>query len=133
MSDDNIILCRNINNPLYKDVCEEEVDHDDYERKELDPYSNECTACCIHREQVLGDKHIAYLGVQSASGKMANITILSFEDERNRSQYKKTWDQHSNSGYNIAMRNVGKAGSFDRIKYKTVHENFANVNHKGKQ
>jgi len=123
------MFCRNHDKEEFEDVCEQEVNKKDPRRKSLDPYINECTQCCEWREDNFGKKAIPYLAVKSASGKMANITILKFDSMQDRSQYHQNWKKNSNQGYRTSLK---RAGNTSGIKFETVGENFANMNHKGK-
>ena len=123
------MICRNHDNELFEDICEVEFSKTDPRRKNLDPYINECTECCIHRENKFGKKAIPYLAVKSASGKMSNITILKFESMEDREKYHKNWKKNSNHGYRTTLK---RASGTSGIKFKTVGENFGNENHKGR-
>lgn len=93
-------------------------------------YINECPDCVDERG---GDNSPPkYLGVTAGDGKMADVTILAFDDEKSRDAYKKMWK--ANSGQNkgkscqIGTGMVHTGG----LKFHKVAENRANGNHKGK-
>ena len=93
-------------------------------------YINECPSCVEERG---GDNSAPkYLGVTAGSGKMQDITILSFADAHAREQYKKMWQAntglHKGKSCQIGRGTVYTGG----VKFTQVAENIANQNHKGK-
>lgn len=110
--------------------CDEEFDLDSPEKIRAGGYINECPWCI---EENGGDQSPPkYLGVQAGNGKMADITILSFEDEASRKAYSAAWK--NNSGYNKGKScQLGThLTAMDGMKFKKVAENRANANHNGK-
>ena len=93
-------------------------------------YINECPDCVEERG---GDASPPkYLGVAAGNGKMSDITILAFGDDKSREMYSKAW--LNNSGYNKGKScQLGRhLTNMDGMKFRQVAENMANANHKGK-
>lgn len=110
--------------------CNEEFNLHSREKKMAGGYINECPDCVEERG---GDQSPPkYLGVQVGNGKMTDITILQFENEQQRSAYKKA--HKNNSGFNKGKScQLGNhLTSMSGMKFKKVAENRANDNHKGK-
>lgn len=74
---------------------------------------------------------VKYLGTQSGDGKMASISILSFNSVADRERYSDFWK--NNSGYNVGKScQLGSHLSTDPgIKFRTITQSTA-TNHKGR-
>lgn len=111
--------------------CSESFDLHSPEKRRVEGYANECPDCVEERG---GDQSPPrYLGVQAGNGKMADITILQFENEAQRQAYSKA--HKNNSGYNKgkSCQLGGHLTPMSGMKFKKIAENFANANHKGKE
>lgn len=110
--------------------CQEEFNLDSKEKQRAGGYINECPWCV---EEMGGDKSPPkYLGVQAGNGKMADVTILKFSDQKSRESFSKAWK--NNSGYNKGKScQLGKhLTSMSGMEFQVIAENIANDNHKGK-
>lgn len=110
--------------------CEEGFDLDSRAKKMAGGYIDECPWCI---EEMGGDQSPPkYLGVQAGNGKMADITILQFDDEKSREAYRRA--HQNNSGFNKGKScQLGRhLTSMSGMKFKKVAENRGNDNHKGK-
>ena len=100
------------------------------QKKMAGGYINECPDCVQERG---GDTSPPrYLGVTAGNGKMCDVTILKFEDNKSRSAFQKAW--RNNSGQNLGKECQlgGHISSTSGLKFSIVSENRANANHKGK-
>lgn len=72
-----------------------------------------------------------YLGLQSADGKAAGVTILKFESAQDREEYRQMW--WVNSGMMVGKScQLGYQKRTPNVKFKKIHEAGLGVNHKGK-
>jgi hypothetical protein len=72
-----------------------------------------------------------YLGLQSADGKAAGVTILKFDSEADREEYRQMW--WVNSGMMVGKScQLGFQKRTPNVKFTKVHEAGLGMNHKGK-
>ena len=71
-----------------------------------------------------------YLGLQSADGKSAGVTILKFDSEREREEYRQMW--WVNSGMMVGKQcQLGLQKRTPNVRFTKVHEAGLGMNHKG--
>lgn len=106
--------------------CEREFDPRSSEKKRAGGLASHCPQCSRETQ-------VKYLGLQSADGKMAGITILAFESQQDREQYRAMW--HNNSGMNKGKQcQLGKhLSTVPNVRFKKLHEAGLDANHKGKK
>lgn len=90
---------------------------------------NECPDCV---EELGTETAVRYLGVCMGEGKQGGVQILSFEDERSRSAYLKSWRNNSGQNKGKSCQLGSHLSSTEGIKFKKMGETPANSNHKGK-
>lgn len=91
--------------------------------------SNECPECVV---ELGGDNSPPkYLGVAAGDGKMSGVTILKFENAKDREAYARMW--RNNSGYNKGKEcQLGShLSTASGMRFTTLQKTEA-VNHKGK-
>lgn len=105
-------------------ACGEEYDDNSPEKREVGGLITHCPDCS--EEPV-----IRYVGLQAADGKQNQVTIMQFENEGDKRQYMKFWQ--NNSGYNKGKScQLGThLSTTPGVKFKTV-SGFNPTNHKGK-
>lgn len=110
--------------------CDEPFDLDSQEKRDIGGLINECPWCL---EELGGDNSPPkYLGVSAGNGKMSDITILQFDNDADRSKYKKMWDSASGANKGKVCQ-ISKSSVYTNgLKFNIVSENRANDNHKGK-
>ena len=101
--------------------CHELFDSQSNYKRQVGGYINECPCCVIE----LGtEKHVRYRGVVGAEGKMAAISIVAFNSEREADAYV--------SSFNSCGFGKRKVNECNHINHYHVGSNIANSNHKGK-
>jgi len=110
--------------------CGIEFDLDSPEKRAAEGYANECADCVWERGG--DDSPPRYLAVQGGDGKMANITILAFENNEDRDRYQSAW--RSNTGFHKgkSCHLSGSNTHMGGLKFRKVGENRGNSNHKGR-
>lgn len=105
--------------------CETDFDINSPAKKRAGGKINECHDCA-------NETHVPYLGVQSADAKAAGVTILSFNNTKDREGFAAYW--HNNSGMNKGKScQLGTHLSVTpNTRFKKVYENGLGMNHKGK-
>ena len=106
-------------------ICDKDFDPNSKAKRSVGGLINHCPDCSEENE-------VKHLGLASADGKFAQITILSFESNSDREKYKSFYT--NNSGMNKGKScQLGKhLSSTPNVKFKTVQA-FKPTNHKGKQ
>lgn len=105
-------------------ICEIEFDEFSLEKKRAGGFITHCPDCSE-------ENTTKYLGLQSADGKAAGVTILQFNSPEDREEYRQMW--RANTGMNVGKscqmvfhkKSVG-------VKFKKIYEAGLGVNHKGK-
>lgn len=88
-------------------------------------YSTVCEDC--HLEGPDPDANTPVLrAVTTGDGKMAAMTILSFDSQADADSYVKCYN--ANTGWNNR-----RSGGINDVKHRLVGENFGNSNHKGRR
>ena len=104
--------------------CEDEFDWRGKVRR-VGGYSTICEDC--HLDGPDPDVNTPVLrAVTTGSGKMAAISILSFDSAGDADEYCRRYA--ANTGWNNR-----RTGGLNDIKHKLLAENFGNSNHKGRQ
>lgn len=104
--------------------CEVEFDTNSKEKRRVGGLITHCPSCS-------GEQHPKALGFASGDGKMASISILKFESQKDADNYRRFWMQNSgtNTGKNCQ---IGRGlMSSPGIKFKTITK-AESANHKGK-
>lgn len=110
--------------------CEIEFDLHSTEKIKAGGYANECPDCVEERG---GDNSPPlYLGVSAGDGKMSDVTILKFEDNKSRASYQKAWLNNSGHNKGKSCQLGTHLTAMSNMKFSIVSENRANSNHKGK-
>lgn len=102
--------------------CEDEFDAHSATKKRVGGYIDECPDCV---EELGTETHVRYRGVVSGSGKMAAISIVSFESKEDAESYVRSFNASTGFGGR-------KSNRCNQIKHKHVGANIQNTNHKGK-
>lgn len=111
--------------------CGDSFNHTSARKLQVGGYINECPDCV--EEKGGGSSPPMYVGVAAGSGKMSDITILSFNNEQDKQRYTQAW--RNNAGFNKGKScQLGRhLTSMTGMTFHQVAENIANGNHKGKQ
>lgn len=106
--------------------CGSSFDPNHPEKKRAGGLINHCPSCSEETQ-------VKHLGLQSADGKAAGVTILAFESNEDREKYRSMW--WNNSGMNKGKScQLGNHLSTDPgVKFKKLYEAGLGVNHKGKK
>lgn len=104
--------------------CNEMFDPFSFEKRKAGGLFNHCPDCA--------EEHTTkYLGLQSGDGKQAGISILAFESETDRNQYKRFWANNSGLHKSKSCQLGNHLSTTPGVKFKTVTQSEA-TNHKGK-
>ena len=104
--------------------CEEEFNPNSPQKRRVGGLIHHCPACS--KETV-----VPYLGLQSADGKSAGVTILKFESHADRDEYHRAW--WVNSGGTVGKScQLGIQKRSTGVKFTKVYEAGLGMNHKGK-
>jgi hypothetical protein len=106
-------------------ICEDEFDANSPEKKRAGGKKHHCPSCSEETE-------IPYLAVAGADGKMAGLTLLSFDSVEDREAYQKAWKNNTGHNKGKSCHLSGSNTAMSGMKFKKVGENFGNENHKGK-
>ncbi len=109
--------------------CESEFNLNSRHKQNVGGLIDECPYCV---EEMGGDQSPPkYLGVTAGDGKMSGISILKFQNEKDRESFSKMW--RNNSGYNKGKEcQLGHhLSSSVGISFETIQSTEA-VNHKGR-
>ena len=109
--------------------CETEFDLNSSKKSFVGGRINECPDCV---EELGTESAVRYLGVCMGEGKQGGVQILSFEDEKSRSTYLKTWRNNSGQNKGKACQLGRHLSSTEGIRFKKKGETVANGNHKGR-
>jgi NAD-dependent SIR2 family protein deacetylase len=106
--------------------CGRDFDPNHPEKKRAGGLITHCAECA-------SETAVKHLGLQSADGKMAGVTILAFESSADREKYRRMW--WNNSGMNKGKAcQLGHHLSPDPgVRFKKLYEAGLGVNHKGKK
>mgnify|MGYP001223532731 FL=1 len=107
-------------------ICKECEDEFDWREKvkRVGGYSTVCEDC--HLSGPDPDENTPVLrAVTTGNGKMAAISILSFDSESDANEYCRRYS--ANTGWNNR-----RTGGLNDIKHTLLAENLGNDNHKGK-
>lgn len=106
--------------------CGIEFDPNHPEKRKVGGRINTCVECSEETE-------VKHLGLQSADGKMAGVTILAFDSKEDREKYRRMW--WNNSGMNKGKScQLGHHLTPDPgVRFKKLHETGLGNNHKGKK
>jgi hypothetical protein len=109
--------------------CGLEFETDCPEKRKVGGYINECVDCVIEGG---GDKAPRYLAVAAGNGKMSDITILEFDNDKDKDAYQKMWK--TNTGfYKGKSCQIGRGlTSTSGYKFRQKAEFRGNDNHKGR-
>lgn len=111
--------------------CESEFDLHDKRKIKAGGKINECADCI---EELGGDiSPPRYLGVAAGNGKMSDVTVLKFKDEKSREIYAKSWKNNSGQNKGKSCQLGRHLTSMTGMKFEIVAENRGNDNHKGHQ
>ena len=95
------------------------------------PEKKEAGGLIIHCPDCSEETAVPYLGLRSADGKTAGVTILKFESKEDRQEYADMW--WVNSGMMVGKScQLGIQKSTPNVKFTKVHESGLGMNHKGK-
>jgi hypothetical protein len=97
------------------------------------PEKRRAGGLATHCKDCSSETAVKYLGLQSADGKMAGVTILAFDTEKDREQYRRMW--RNNSGINKGkVCQLGKnLSTVPNVRFKKLYEAGLDANHKGKK
>jgi len=110
--------------------CGEDFDLDSKEKRDAGGFINECPWCI---EELGGDQSAPrYLAVASGNGKMADFSILKFENQEQRAAFKSAWRNNSGQNKGKSCQLGGHLTAMSGMKFQLLAENRANDNHKGK-
>lgn len=106
--------------------CGADFDPNHPEKKRAGGLATHCVGCSEETQ-------VKYLGLQSADGKMAGITILAFDSADDREKYRAMW--RNNSGINKGKQcQLGKhLSTVPNVKFRKLHEAGLESNHKGRK
>ena len=104
--------------------CEIEFDPSSHEKRRAGGRINECPDCSE-------ETATRYLGLQAGDGKMSGVTILSFENATDRSQYLKYWRGNNGTNVGKSCQLSGSNPATVGVRFKTVATPGA-MNHKGR-
>lgn len=96
------------------------------EKKRAGGLITHCTSCSKETE-------VKYLGLQSADGKMAGITILAMENQEDREKYRRMWWNNSGMNKGKSCQLGGHLTPDPGVRFKKLHEAGLGNNHKGKK
>ena len=104
--------------------CEAKFDPKSQRKRKVGGRINECADCV---EDLETETTVKYLGCASADGKMGAISILAFESNEDRDQYKRAWEnntgRHKGKSCHLSQSNTAMSG----MKFRQVGENFGNT------
>lgn len=105
-------------------VCSDEFNLDSPQKRAAGGLATTCPDC--------SDEPVPkYLGLQSGDGKAAGVTILKFESEADREEYRQMW--WVNSGMMVGKScQLGFQKRTPNVKFTKIHEAGHGMNHKGK-
>lgn len=106
--------------------CGIEFDPNHPEKRRVGGKINECPQCA-------DEKVVKYLGLQSADGKMAGVTILAFDNKKDREKYRRMWWNNSGMNRGKSCQLGGRLSPDPHVKFRKVHEAGLNMNHKGQK
>jgi hypothetical protein len=104
--------------------CDCEFDLNSPAKKRAGGKINECPDCSE-------ESATRYLGLQAGDGKMSGVTILSFENASDRSQYLKYWRGNNGTNVGKSCQLSGSNPATVGVRFKTVTTPGA-MNHKGR-
>lgn len=109
--------------------CEFEFDLDATAKKMAGGKINECADCV---EELGTETTVKYLGLTAGDGKMANLSIVAFDNVQDRAAYAKAW-QSATDPYNPTPKSMTEvSGSLGQVKsMRHVSHQAGNPNHKG--
>jgi NAD-dependent SIR2 family protein deacetylase len=108
--------------------CEYEFDTRSTAKKNAGGKINECPDCV---EELGTEIAVKYLGLTSGDGKMASLSIVSFESAADREAYANAW-QSATDPYNNSPRSMSEvSGSLGSVKMRHIKHQAGNPNHKG--
>ena len=90
---------------------------------------NECADCV---EELGTETAVKYLGCASADGKMGGVSILAFESNEDRENYRTAWNNNNGMHKGKVAALSGSNTAMSGMEFRQVGENFGNSNHKGK-
>ncbi len=104
--------------------CGEEFNPQSPEKRRAGGFIYHCADCSE-------ETAVKYLGLRSADGKSAGITILKFDSEEDRSEYAEMW--RVNSGMLVGKQcQMQYQKRTPNVKFQKIHEAGIGMNHKGK-
>ena len=104
-------------------VCESEFDPASPAKRRAGGLITHCPDC--------SDDVPRYLGLQSADGKANGVTILKFDSEEDREEYRQMW--WVNSGMMVGKScQMGLQKRTPNVRFTKVHEAGLGMNHKGR-
>lgn len=105
-------------------VCGEMFDINSQRKKQSGGLRNHCPDC--------SEEHVVpYLGVANASGKVAGIEVIAFDNAGDREKFQRGWAKNKgmHKGKSSAL---GCAGGLSGISFRRVADFGRNDNNKGK-
>ena len=105
--------------------CEVEFNLHSPEKQRAGGRANECIECSE-------ETAIKYLGLQSADGKAAGVTILAFNSQKDKEVYSEFWKNNSGMHKGKSCQLGDHLTATPRISFRKVHEQGLGMNHKGK-
>lgn len=105
--------------------CDVQFDAHSREKRKVGGIATHCVDCS---EETV----VKYAGVAAGEGKAANVSILKFNSERDRSNYLSFWQANSGLHKGKACQLSRGLKSTPAIKFETKAEFVSNRNHKGK-
>lgn len=101
--------------------CNDLFDPQSNLKRKVGGYINECPSCVI---ELKTETTVGYRGVVGAEGKMAALSIVAFNSEREAEAYV--------SSFNSCGFGKRKINECNHINHYHIGNNIANSNHKGK-
>jgi len=105
--------------------CDVQFDQHSREKRKVGGISTHCVDCS---EETV----VKYAGVAAGEGKAANVSILKFNSERDRSNYLSFWQANTGLHKGKSCHLSRGLKSTPDIKFETRATFVANPNHKGK-
>lgn len=104
--------------------CEAEFDPNSPAKRAAGGLITHCPECS---EETV----VPYLGLQSGDGKASGVTILKFDSQADREEYRQVW--WVNSGMMVGKScQLGYQKRTPNVRFRKVYEAGLGMNHKGK-
>lgn len=107
-------------------VCEIQFDDRSPEKRRAGGLITHCPECSEETE-------VRVLGIACSAGKMSGVEILRFESKSDRAAYQEFYAANSGLHKGKSCQLSRGLKTTPKIKFKTLHSNHPNANHKGKR